>query len=142
MQTRRFGWIVVLAALVPLVQCAGAEPAEPNDESLRASFAQRIETTDLVSDFGRDGDELRFVGPDGEGGTAAWRVVIDTSLVEPRQFDEAVPFEGRLTSEWYADGEIVEYLGTMTALPQVYLDRGLAQECYANWIEAEKTWDW
>ena len=83
-----------------------------------------------------------FSGPDDEGGTAAWRVRIDTTLVEPNEFDEAMPYRGRITSEWYADGKLVEWLGNMTALPDEFLDRGLGQECWAYWVEADRRWDW
>ncbi len=127
------GWLMVVA----LAGCAQAD-----DESLRDSFAERIGTSDFVSGFSRDGDEITFSGPDGEGGTSEWRVVIDTSLIEPNEFDDATPYTGRITSEWYADGEIVEYLGTMTALPTQFLDRGLGQECWAYWVEDERRWDW
>ena len=134
----RFVWRSVgLLMVVAFVGCAQAD-----DESLRNSFAERIGTSDFVSDFSRDGDEITFSGPGREGGMAEWRVVIDTSLIEPNEFDDAMPYVGRITSEWYADGEIVEYLGTMTALPTEILDRGLAQECHAYWVEAEKRWDW
>ena len=95
-----------------------------------------------MTDFTRDGDELNFSGPDRQGGTASWRVRIDTSLVEPNEFDDDLPYQGRVTSEWYANGEIVEYLGNMTALPREFLDRGLGQECWAYWVEAEGRWDW
>ena len=125
---------------VMVVALAGC--AQADDESLRNSFAERIGTSDFVSEFSRDGDEITFSGPNREGGTSEWRVVIDTSLVEPNEFDDAKPYTGRITSEWYVDGEIVEYLGNMTALPQEIQDRGLAQECWANWVEAEKRWDW
>ena len=142
MLTHRVGWVVALVALVPLAQCTGTEPTEPNEESLRDSFVERIEMTEGVTDFSREGDEVRFTGPDGEGDAASWRVVIDSLLVEPRQFDDDRPHEGRVTADWYVDGELVEYLGNMTALPTLYQDRGLAQECWAYWTEAEGTWDW
>ena len=130
-----------LMAMMALAGCAGPQ-AVAGDESLRDSFAEQIETSSFVSEFSRDGDEITFSGPGRQGGTAEWRVVIDTSLVEPNQFDDARPYVGRVTSDWYADGEIVEYLGNMTALPTEILDRGLAQECWANWVEAEHRWDW
>ena len=142
MLTRRFGWMVALVTLVPLVQCTGTEPAVPNEGSLRNSFVERLETTEGVTDFSREGDAIRFTGPDGKGNTASWRVVIDSLLVEPRQFDDDRPYEGRVTANWYVDDELVEYLGNMTALPMLYQDRGLAQECWAFWTEAEGTWDW
>jgi len=130
-----------LLTMVWLVGCGGPD-LEANDESLRDSFADRIASSSFVSDFSRNGDEMTFSGPDLEGGTIPWRVRIETSLVEPNEFDEARPFQGRILSEWYADGELVEYLGNMTALPSEFLDRGLAQECWANWIAAETRWDW
>ena len=136
---RRWLGVASLIAAVAMVGCAGAQADE---ESLRNSFAERIATTTLVTDFERVGDEITFSGPDNEGGTAAWRVRIDTTLVEPNEFDEAMPYQGRITSEWYADGELVEWLGNMTALPDEFLDRGLGQECWAYWVEAERRWDW
>ena len=133
----RWNRIMPLAALV-LVACARPQADEV---SLRDSFAQRIADSSFVTDFARDGGELTFSGPDGAGGTALWRVRIDTSLVEPN-FDDALPYQGRITSEWVANGEVVEYLGNMTAIPQPFLDRGLGQECWAYWVQAERRWDW
>ena len=130
-----------IALLIAAVAVGCAQP-QADDESLRGSFAERISTSSFVSDFSRNGDELRFSGPDGKGGVADWRVRIDTSLVEPNQFDQAMPYEGRITSEWTANGELVEYLGNMTALPTEFLDRGLGQECWAYWVVAEGRWDW
>ena len=130
----------LLAAAV-LAGCGGP-PAEPNDESLRDSFAEQIEASSFVADFARNGDEMTFSAPDLEGTPAEWRVVIDTTLVEPQEFDEAMPYVGRVTSDWYANGALVEYLGGMTALPKAVLDRGLGQECWAYWVAAERRWDW
>ncbi len=130
---------IALSIAVVTVGCA--QP-QADDEGLRDSFADRISSSSFVSDFTREGDEMTFSGPDGDGGTAAWRVRIDTTLVEPILFDETMPYQGRVTSEWTANGEVVEYLGNMTALPQEFQDRGLAQECWAYWVEAESRWDW
>lgn len=138
-QLARRHYVTALGLVVALSGCA---QRQADDESLRDSFAERIATSEFVTDFERTGDELTFSGPDGDGGTAAWRVRIDTSLVEPNEFDPVMPFQGRITSEWYADGELVEYLGNMTALPREFLDRGLGQECWAYWVEAEQHWDW
>ena len=139
----KLSWLscVPLMVMMALTGCAGAQ-AQADDESLRDSFAEQIETSSFISEFSRNGHEMTFSGPGRQGGTAEWRVVIDTSLVEPNQFDDAMPYVGRVTSDWYADGEIVEYLGNMTALPKEILDRGLGQECWANWVEAEHRWDW
>ncbi len=139
----KLSWLscVPLMVMMALTGCAGAQ-AQADDESLRDSFAEQIETSSFISEFSRNGHEMTFSGPGRQGGTAEWRVVIDTSLVEPNQFDDAMPYVGRVTSDWYADGKIVEYLGNMTALPKEILDRGLGQECWANWVEAEHRWDW
>lgn len=138
---RRHGILLftVLGALTALGACTVPEATET---TLRDSFAQRIESSSFVADFSRDGDDLHFSGPDGQGNVTTWRVRIDTTLVEPNMFDDAMPYQGRLTSEWYSDGELVEYLGNMTALPAAFLDRGLGQECWAYWVEAEHRWDW
>jgi hypothetical protein len=127
--------------LVGAVAVGCAQP-QADAESLRASFAERIASSDFVDGFSSDRDELSFAGPDGNGGTATWSVRIETAVVEPNEFDETSPYQGRVVSEWRKDGEIVEYLGTMTALPMAFLDRGLAQECWAYWIETEHRWDW
>ena len=129
-------------ALLIVAVTAGCAQPQADEAGLRDSFADRISESSFVSDFTREGDELSFSGPDGDGGSAAWRVRIETSLVEPNLFDEAMPYQGRITSEWTADGELVEYLGNMTALPREFLDRGLGQECGAYWVEAESRWDW
>ena len=131
--------LVPLAVVLALVACS--QP-EPTDATLRDSFAQQIAATSLVTDFMRDGDELSFSGPDGNGNISAWRVRFDTSLVEEVMFDDQMPYRGRITSEWHRDGELVEYLGSMTALPKEFLDRGLGQECWANWVDAERRWSW
>ena len=136
------GWFrmwPVLAMVVALAQCAGAQA---DDVSLRDSFADQIADSSFVSDFSRDGDEFTFSGPDAEDQPAAWRVKITSSFVEPKLFDEEMPFQGRIATEWYVDDELVEYLGTMTALPKKFLDRGVGQECWAYWVEAEGRWDW
>jgi len=124
------------------IAALGCAQAQADEESLRNSFAERIATSTFVSDFTREGAELRFSGPDGDGGTAAWLVRIETSLVEPNEFDDASPFVGRILSEWVKDGEVAEFLGNMTAIPREFQDRGLAQECWAYWVAADRAWDW
>ncbi len=130
-----------IASLVGAAALGCAQP-QADEDSLRASFAEQIATSDFVDDFSQEGNELSFSGPDGEGGTAAWVVRIETSLVEPVEFDDEMPFTGRILSEWKKDGEVAQYLGNMTALPKPFLDRGLAQECWAFWIEADRRWSW
>ena len=137
--SRRRRLPLLLAAALAATGCAGAQADE---DSLRDSFARQIADSHFVTDFARDGDTLRFEGPDGDGGTAAWQVRIETALVEENEFDPVAPYQGRIMSEWIADGEVVEYLGNMTALPQAFLDRGIGQECWAYWIASERRWDW
>ena len=143
---RGFGTLMALVTSLVLAHCGGGQTPNAtvvaSEESLQDSFAMRIEKTDLVTDFRREGGELIFTGPDGAGGAVAWRVVVDSLFVEAQEFDEERPYVGRITSIWHANGEVVEYLGNMTALPDVYLDRGLGQKCWAFWIEADKRWDW
>ena len=124
------------------IAALGCAQTQADEESLRNSFAERIATSTFVSNFERDGAELRFSGPDGEGGTAAWVVRIETSLVELNELDDTSPLMGRILSEWEKDGDVAEFLGNMTAIPKEFLDRGLAQECWANWMEADRAWDW
>ena len=140
--TPRYFWITSVIFIFIAAGTGGCAQSQADDESLRGSFAERISTSDFVTNFSREGDDLSFSGPDGKGGSAEWRVRIETSLVEPNLFDEAMPYQGRVTSEWTANGELVEYLGNMTALPKEFLDRGLAQECWAYWVKAEDRWDW
>jgi hypothetical protein len=133
-------WLQVVSLVG--ITALGCAQVEADEESLRNSFAERIATSSFVSDFTREGAELHFSGPDGDGGTAAWVVRIETSLVEPNEFDDASPFVGRILSEWVRDGEVAEFLNNMTAIPKEFQDRGLAQECWAYWIEANRAWDW
>ena len=136
---RRWLWVWPLMAMVALAQCA---TAVADDASLRDSFAEQVADSGFVSGFSRDGDEFTFTGPDGDDQPASWRVRITSSFVEPALFNEEEPFQGRITSEWYVNDELVEYLGNMTALPDRYLDLGIGQECWAFWNEAERRWTW
>ena len=139
MSIHRLRGLVSVAALIAIAQCT---EVRPDETSLRDSFADRIAETAGVTAFTHTGDELRFTGPGDDGTTADWRVIIERAQVDPNDLDAARPYLGHITSAWYADGELVEYLGTMTALPAAYLDRGVGQECWAYWIAAERRWDW
>ena len=125
--------------VIALAHCAAAQADE---ESLRDSFAEQIATSSFVADFARGGNKLTFSGPDADNQPAEWRVLITSALVEPNLFDDEMPYQGHITSEWYANGHLVEYVGSVTALPTAYLDRGIGQECWAYWVEAEQSWDW
>ena len=126
----------LLLAVTALVGCA-----TPSAQSLQDSFAEQIASVDSVRDFQRDGDHITFSAPDVSGNDAEWQVNIDSAVLEP-QDDEAVPFRGHITSSWYADGQLVEFLGSMTALPEAITDAGVAQECWALWETDTRRWDW
>ena len=132
----RRAWAAPLVAAVTLTACAG----QPDEMNLRDSFAEQIASVAGVTAFERDGDELRFSGPDGRGGTAGWRVRIDSAVLEPGPDDQA-PYEGHVVSSWSRDGELIESLGTMSGLPAAIQDAGIAQVCYALWDTASNTWD-
>ena len=90
--------------LIMVVALSGCVQARADDESCATRSRSGFATSSFVTDFSRDADELTFSAPDGAGGSTSWRVRIDTSLVEPIEFDEAMPYQGRITSEWKANG--------------------------------------
>ena len=128
---------VALSALTLATACA----PEPGDENLKASFAARIEGIASVSSFARAGDELTFTQTRAGDTDVEWRVTIDSVTLEPRP-DDAVPVQGGVVSSWYADGELIKQLGSMSRLPDVFLDAGIAQECWALWDAERAAWDW
>ena len=96
---------------------------------------------DAVSGFERDGNEMTFSGPDGSGGETAWRVSIDSAVVQPWD-DESLPYRGVVLSSWYAGGELVQPAGSISNLPSDFLDAGIAQDCWGLWDAAERRWTW
>ena len=70
-----------LIALAVVMACA---QAEADEESLKDSFTEQIADSEFVTDFARDGDQLKFSGPDGKGGATTWEVRIESSLVEEK----------------------------------------------------------
>ena len=133
---RRAGTVVACSFLV-LAACA----VQPDEVNLRDSFVAQIAAVDGVTAVERDGDELTFSGPDGRGGTGSWRVHIDS--IELRAgAGEGTPLEGHIASSWWQDDELVEPLGTMSGLPTVIQDIGIAQVCYALWDAEQQSWGW
>ena len=130
-----------LAAALALAACGGGQPATPDAEGLRDAFAGQIAAVDAVSGFERDGNELSFSGPDGAGGAIAWRVTIDSAVVQPWE-DESLPYRGVVLSSWYAGGELVQPAGSISNLPSAFLDAGIAQDCWGLWDAAERRWTW
>ena len=127
-------WAVAAAA-------AGCAAADPGEDNLKASFAAAIDAVASVGGVERSGDELTFVETREDGAEVRWRVVIDSAAVaEPA--DEGAPIQGRVVSSWYADGESIEPLGSMSRLPAAFLDAGIAQDCYALWDAETGRWGW
>jgi hypothetical protein len=132
---------LAVAALAALTALTPACAPEPGDENLKASFAAQIEAVASVSGLERTGDELTFVQSRDGDTDVAWRVTIDSVSLEPRP-DEAVPVQGNVVSSWYADGELIEPLGSMSRLPDEIFDAGLAQDCWALWDAERAAWGW
>jgi hypothetical protein len=134
--TRRAG-IVVACSVLALAACA----VQPDEVNLRDSFVAQIAAVDGVTDVVRDGDELMFSAPDGRGGTGSWRVRFNLTDLRagPR---EGAPLEGHIASSWWQNDEVVEPLGSMSGLPTVIQDAGIAQVCYALWDAEQQSWGW
>src|SRR5262249_50391728 len=122
--------LVTIAAIVGLVACGTPEkPANPTPDaaSVRDSFAQQLAANRAVTDFRRSGDDLTFSGPGTEGGTAKWRVHIDSVGVQKND-DPAQPYKGVVASSWYADNRLMLPRGNDANLPLELTNNGLAQE--------------
>ena len=128
-------WIVVAVA----AGCAAA--VEPGAENLRASFAAQIDSIESVGGVGQTGDALSFTETRADGTEVQWRVTIDSAVVEEPAV-EGAPTQGHVLSSWYADGELVEPLGSMSRLPDAFLEAGIAQDCWALWDADAGRWGW
>lgn len=133
--TARFRNLLPVAAAGLAAACA----MQPGVVNLVHSFAEQIAAVEGVSDFKHNDSVMTFTGPDGQGGTASWRVEItDTELISG--FER--PIEGHVSSFWYRDAELIVPIGSMSLLPDEFLDAGVAQRCYALWDESANRWDW
>ena len=145
--TRRLGALLAVALVGTLAACGPSEgpPPEPQPDAdtLRASFIAQIESIDLVAGLEADGDEVRFVRPDGSGQDVAWRVRIDSLEVES---GEGAQVLGHILSAWSANGRPITVwegsTGLQTDMPLWVLDAGLATDCWALWDEEAKAWSW
>lgn len=135
----RLGPIWVVAAAVAAAGCAAA--VEPGADNLRASFAAQIGSVEAVSGVEQTGDTLTFTETQADGTEVQWRVVIDSAVVEEPAV-EGAPTQGHVLSSWYADGELIEPLGSMSRLPDAFLDAGIAQDCWGLWDEEAGQWGW
>ena len=133
----RLGVIWAVAAVA--AGCAAA--VEPGADNLGASFAAQIGGVESVSGVEQTGDALTFTETQADGTDVQWRVTIDSAVVEEPAV-EGAPTQGHVVSSWYADGELIEPLGSMSRLPDAFLDAGIAQDCYALWDEETGRWGW
>ena len=128
-------WVVVAVA----AGCAAA--VEPGPDNLRASFAAQIDSIESVSGVDHTGDTLTFIETQADGTEVQWRVAIDSAVIEEPAV-EGAPTQGHVVSSWYADGELIEPLGSMSRLPDAFLDAGIAQDCWALWDADAGRWGW
>ena len=136
MRIRQFTAAIVLVAAT--AACGGGAP---DDSGLKDSFAQQLSANRFVMDFQRNGDEMTFSGPGADGGTAKWRVHIDSAAIEPNS-NEAQPYKGTVKSSWFSDGRQVEPAGNRSNLPVELQSNGLSQDCWAFWENGQKKWSW
>ena len=133
----RLGLIWTVAAVA--AGCAAV--VEPGADSLMASFAAQIGGVESVSGVEQAGDALTFTETQADGTKVQWRVTVDSAVVEEPAV-EGAPTQGHVVSSWYADGELIEPLGSMSRLPDAFLEAGIAQECYALWDTEAGQWGW
>jgi hypothetical protein len=132
---------LLAAGLMTFAALSAGCSSAPAEQSLRDSFAQRLSENRFVKEFQRNGDEMTFVGPGPEGGTAKWRVHIDSAVIEPNP-DEKMPYKGTIHSSWYADGQKIVATARESRLPYELTSNDLAQDPWAFWDPAAKQWDW
>ncbi len=135
---KRGSFLAVSLAIVALTACGG----EPGVRSLRDSFSDQIAAISHVHDFERDGDELTFFRPDGSGEEIAWRVRIDSALVEPHG-EEGMPYRGMVESSWWLnDRRVLLPSRSISNLPLWILDEGISEECWGLWEASTEQWGW
>ncbi len=139
MFTRGLLLAVLTFAAASMVACGGGTP--PAD-GLRDSFLRQLAANRFIHDPQPAADELRFTGPGVDGkDQSSWRVHVDEAVVEEAD-DPAHPFKGVVRSSWYADDQLVRMAPGASNLPIGLTANGLAQECWALWDPASKTWGW
>ncbi len=127
------------AALIVSAACGGG--ADTPESLLEMSFAKQIAGVVGVAHFERVESEMTFTHPNTNGDIVQWRVVLDSASVHPTD-SGTEPERGDVLSSWYADGILVEPIGSMSRLPQAFLETGVAQECYALWDSDAGVWGW
>ncbi|MFL2433946.1 MAG: hypothetical protein ACJ0H0_03480 [Vicinamibacterales bacterium] len=132
----------VWRAITALVVCSACGGVPDTPESLlERSFAQQIAGVGGVDHFEWVASEMTFTHPNADGDVVEWRVVLDSSTVH-RGESGTEPERGDVVSTWYADGILVEPIGSISRLPDAFLETGVAQECYALWDQDAGVWGW
>jgi hypothetical protein len=134
-------WMAAALAALAVAGCG-----KPGADTLGDSFAQQLASNKFIKDFQRNGDDLTFTGPGAEGGTAKWRVHIDSAIVEANTDSgvdtAAQPYKGTVKSSWYSDAQQIRASGRDSGLPFELTANGLSQYCWAYWEQAAKKWSW
>ena len=139
MRRRLLSYMLMVVATAVLPACGTTTP--PSD-GLRESFLRHLAANRFIRDVQPAADEVRFSGPGVDGKErAAWRVHVDEAVVEKAD-DPAHPFKGVVRSSWYADDALVKMGVRESNLPIELTSNGLAQECWALWDPATKSWGW
>jgi len=136
----RIRQVAAVIALLTIAACG-----KPEADGLRDSFAQQVASNRFIRDFQRSGDDLTFSGPGAEGGTAKWRIHIDSATIEPNDEEStraAQPYKGFIKSSWYSDDQLVRPSGRDSNLPIELFSNGVSQDCWAFWNEATEKWSW
>jgi hypothetical protein len=131
--------LLVLGLIAVALFACRAAPAP--EQQLKDSFVQQIAASGIVRDFQRNGDEVVFAANYGKRPEAKWRVHIDAASIE-RDTDGTTPQKGLVKSSWYVDGEQIRPRGDQSDLPLAFLDKGIAQECWAFWDKGQHEWSW
>ena len=127
--------------LILVLLASACGDGRPSANELRDSFAAQLAANRFVSNVQPDGNTITFSGLSPGGGVGAWRIVIDSAVVEPNN-DPSLPYKGTITSSWYSDGQLVQPSGRESNLPVELTSNGLAQECWALWNSASARWEW
>ena len=132
----------VWCAIASLIVCAACGGVADTPESLlEMSFAGQIAGVAGVAHFERVESEMTFTHPNTNGDIVQWRVGLDSVSLHPTD-SGTEPERGDVLSSWYAAGILVEPIGSMSRLPQAFLETGVAQECYALWDSDAGVWGW
>jgi hypothetical protein len=135
--------LVLGFSALPLFAC-GAAP----EQQLKDSFVQQIASSGIVHDLQQKDDDVLFTAKYGlftakygERPDAKWRVHVDSTSIEP-DTDGTTPHKGVVKSSWSVNGEPIRPRGDQSDLPLAFLDKGIAQECWAFWDKSQHQSSW